>query len=250
VVRLFRDDLHTLTGAYALDAIDGPERERFEHHLHRCQPCGHEVRGLQETAARLAVAVARTPPPRMKVAVLGAAARTRQLPPVVDTRPAPDPRAARGRRPRLAVVVASVATAVVIALGIAFGMQRDQLNVVRAQQHAVAAVLNAPDARIVTDRTNLGGTATVVVSARLHKLIFTTHGLPTLAGSRVYQLWVMGPGGSATSVGLLAKSGDAGTLPLLASGLIRGDRMGVTVEPSGGTKQPTTKPIVVITAGR
>lgn len=248
-MRLLREDLHMLTGAYALDAIDGAERDRFERHLHRCQPCGHEVRGLQETATRLAVAVAGTPPPAMKAAVLASAARTRQLPPAVDARPAPDKRAARGRRPRLAVVIASVATAVVIALGIAFGMQRDQLDTVRAQQRAVAAVLNAPDARIVTEPTSLGGTATMVVSAHQHRLIFTTNGLPALASSRVYQLWVVDPGGGATSVGLLTRSGTEGTLPVLASGLIRGDRMGVTVEPSGGTKQPTTKPIVVISAG-
>lgn len=186
----------------------------------------------------------------MKAAVLASAARTRQLPPAVETRPVPDKLAARGRRrPRLAVAIASVATAVVIALGIGFGMQRDQLDTVRAQQRAVAAVLNAPDARIVTEPTSLGGTATMVVSAQQHRLIFTTNGLPALADSRVYQLWVMGPGGGATSVGLLMRSGAEGTLPVLASGLIRGDRMGVTVEPSGGTKQPTTQPIVVISAG-
>ncbi len=83
-MKLLRHDLHTLTGAYALDAIDGTERERFEHHLNRCQSCGQEVRGLQETATRLALAVARVPPPGFKAAVLaggGAApASTRRWP--------------------------------------------------------------------------------------------------------------------------------------------------------------------------
>ena len=48
-MKLLRHDLHALTGVYALDAIDGSERDRFEHHLLHCQPCENEVRGLQET---------------------------------------------------------------------------------------------------------------------------------------------------------------------------------------------------------
>ena len=88
-MKLLRHDLHTLTGAYALDAIDGSERERFEHHLVRCQPCEYEVRGLQETATRLGQAVASRPPAQMKARVLAAVATTRQLPPLPAARPLP-----------------------------------------------------------------------------------------------------------------------------------------------------------------
>jgi anti-sigma-K factor RskA len=242
-VKLLRHDLHTLTGVYALDAIDGAERERFEHHLHRCQPCDHEVRGLQETATRLAVAAARVPPPDLKVAVLTAAARTRQHPPLSDVRSLPEPRTRW--RPRLAGVVAAAATAVAIALGVTLGVQHGELSNARAQQRQVAAVLNATDARIVTARTSLGGTVTVVVASRLHELVYTTSGLPALSHARVYQLWLMGPSAN-TSAGLLPRGSGGSTAPLLAAGLARGDRFGVTVEPAGGSKQPTTKPIVAI----
>jgi len=254
-VKLLRPDLHTLTGVYAVDAIDGTERDRFERHLDRCQSCDQEVRGLQETATRLAIAVARTPPPGMKAAVLTAAAQTRQHPPVPDAdraaarrdaaRPA---RAGVSRLPRLAIGVAAVASAVVITLGVLFGIQRGDLDAARAQQRAVAAVLNSPDARIVTERTAAGGTATVVVARSLRKLIFTSRGLPALKGSRVYQLWLIGPAG-AVSAGLLPGASQGKTAPVLASGLVRGDQVGVTVEPAGGTKQPTTKPIVLIGLG-
>jgi hypothetical protein len=33
---------------------------------------------------------------------------------------------------------------------------------------------------------------------------------------------------------------------LLASAVHSGDRIGITVEPAGGTKQPTTTPVAVI----
>jgi len=241
---LRRDDLHTLTGAYALDAVDGAERDRFEHHLHRCQPCTHEVRGLHETATRLAVAVARQPPPALRERVLTAAAMTRQMPPVTDVGALPQSRHRRRRRvPRLAVAVVAAGMAVVIALGITVAVTRRQLDDARAQQQAVAAVLNSPDATILTHRTSLGGTVTVVVSHSERKVIFTAAGLPSLPHSKVYQLWLLGPPGTR-SAGLLPLPTGGRTVPQLASGLARGDSVGVTVEPAGGSPQPTTKPIV------
>jgi anti-sigma-K factor RskA len=243
-MKLLRHDLHTFTGAYALDAIDGSERERFEHHLVRCQPCEHEVRGLQDTATRLAQAVAARPPEQMKARVLAAVAVTRQLPPVPDARPLPAPRAGWTRR--LAMPAAAACLAVAIVLGVLLGISRHQLSTERAEQRAIAAVLTSPDARLVRAPTSVGGVATVVVDAHLHRFVFTTAGLPALADARVYQLWVMGPGGSATSAGLLTTAGNGQTAPVLATGLAPGDRVGVTVEPAGGTTKPTTTPIVVI----
>ena len=85
-MKIRRDDLHVLTGSYALDAVSDTEREEFERHLRHCPSCTAEVRGLRETAARLALAAAVVPPARMEPRVLAAAHRTRQLPP----RPGPD----------------------------------------------------------------------------------------------------------------------------------------------------------------
>ena len=39
---------HTLAGAYAMDALDGQDRARFERHLERCEECTREVAGLHE----------------------------------------------------------------------------------------------------------------------------------------------------------------------------------------------------------
>ncbi|MFD7513162.1 zf-HC2 domain-containing protein, partial [Streptomyces sp. NPDC059853] len=75
------EDVHTLSGAYALDALPAPEREEFERHLERCEPCAREVRELAATAARLAGAVALTPPPGMRDRVMRRIATVRQDPP-------------------------------------------------------------------------------------------------------------------------------------------------------------------------
>lgn len=254
MVRLFLPDLHGLTGAYAVDALDAGERERFEQHLGRCSSCEHEVRGMQETATRLAVAVAAPPPAGLKAAVLTAAAQTRQHPPIRDAAPGPEARlrarhrrggAPLRRRFRLAAPVAALAAAIVIALGVTVGVQQSRLDRIQAQQHEVTAVLSAPDARIVSGRTALGGHTTMVVAASLDKMVFTAAGLPVLADARVYQLWLLTPAGGAIPNGLLPKaSGAAATL--VAAGPPYGDQVAVTVEPAGGTRQPTSKPIVVL----
>ena len=244
-MRLLREDMHALAGVFALDALDEAERERFERHLGHCPACDNEVRGLQETAARFALAVASQPPDQLRERVMTAAARTRQLPPLPHPHVRPPKPAADWVR-RLAIPLAAACLVLAVVLGVLLGMARSQLDNARSEQRQIAAVLNVPGARIVTVRTSLGGQATVVVARRLDELIFTSAGLPGLPGSRVYQLWVMGSNGSATSAGLLARAADGSTAPVLASGLVAGDRIGVTVEPAGGTKKPTTTPIVVI----
>jgi anti-sigma-K factor RskA len=255
-VKVLRRDPHSLSGAYALDALEDSEREHFEQHLQRCQDCQQEVRGLRDTATQLALAVARMPPPQLKGLVLEAAARTGQNPPVSEHRAGAQPRHARAQRraraPRLArvprllgVAATAAAVAVAVVLGFTEAATQHRLDRAQAQEQAIVAVLNAPDAKIVVNRVSGGGTATVVFSRHSHKMIFTTAGLPPLAASKVYELWVLAPH-AARPAGLLPAPSEGRTAPLLAAGLGRGDSAAVTIEPAGGTSQPTSKPIVAI----
>jgi anti-sigma-K factor RskA len=240
-VRFLREELHTLTGVYALDALDGAERDRFTRHLDRCPACDHEVRGMRDTAARLGMAVAAVPPAYLRERVLAAAARTRQLPP--ETEPAP----ARGafRFPRPAALLAAAAAAVAIVLGVTQVVTQRELGHARAQTQAVESVLSAPDAQLVMRRTSAGGLATVVVSPSRHALVLTTSGLPVLPAAKVYEVWYMKPGDDRPA-GLLSASAAGRTAPLLADRLAAGDQIGVTVEPAGGTSRPTTAPILLM----
>jgi anti-sigma-K factor RskA len=232
---------HTLAGVYALDALHtDAERDRFERHLRGCQACGAQVRGLQATAARLAMAVAQAPPPGLRERVLALIARTAQLPPEPVATHARQPRPAR----RLAVAAGAVGLVAVIVLGIALVGSQRNLSRERAQARAIAAVLAAPDARILTGTTSHGGTATVIVSAAEHKMVVTTAGLPRLPSAKVYQLWLIGPPHTRSAGLLTAVAGR--TQPMLATGLAPGDIVGLTVEPAGGTAKPTTTPILLI----
>jgi anti-sigma-K factor RskA len=229
-VKVMRDDLHVLTGSYVLDAISETEREEFERHLQNCPTCDAEVRGLRETAARLALACAVTPPARMEQQVLAATYRTRHRRRVQPERALRFPR-------RIAVLAAAASVAAAVALGITQLSARHQLD--HARDTAIARVVTAPDACVEAARTSAGGNVTVVTSAALREAVVSTSGMASLPSSRVYQVWVMSPSG-ARSAGLMHGSS------LLASSVRPGDRIGITVEPAGGTTQPTTTPVAVL----
>jgi len=249
-VSVQRHELHLLTGGYAFDALPGAERAAFEKHLARCEPCADEVRGLRETAARLGIATAIEPPREMRARVLAAAPLTRQLPPGGISRTVIGRRERPGRpriRPSRAGVAATILTlaAAVAFLFVTQVSTRHELQQSQAGNRVIAAVLAAPDARIVTAPASVGGSVTAVISARQREAVVTTAGVPAPAGTRVYQLWVMSPAG-ARSAGLLPASHGGPATPVLAVGVVPGDRLGITVEPAGGTAQPTTTPVVVM----
>lgn len=91
--------LHLLTGAYALNALEPGERESFEDGALESEETLREVRSLSETAARLAEDTAPvTPPARVKADIMAAIRKTPQLPAIrdadeatKDTPPAADP---------------------------------------------------------------------------------------------------------------------------------------------------------------
>jgi Anti-sigma-K factor rskA/Putative zinc-finger len=257
-MRLRRPELHTLAGAYALDAVPEADRVRFERHLARCRACAREQRELSEATARLAEAVAADPPAELVDRVIAAAARTRQLPPVTGPVPAwparllrkvwnarRPPGLRRARRRRLALALAAVFLAAAAGSGAIALTAEHSLGAARQGDHAIAEVLNAPDAVMLTSRVKTGGAATVVMSHRDHALVFTTAGLPPLPGGRGYQLWLMGPRGDR-SAGMLPTAHNGMTSPVIATGLAAGDWVGLTVEPGAGSPHPTSSPILML----
>ena len=73
------NEVHTLSGAYALDALTEIERAGFARHLAECSVCETEVAEFRETAARLGMAAWETPPARLRERVMAEVAQTRQV---------------------------------------------------------------------------------------------------------------------------------------------------------------------------
>src|ERR1700712_4964854 len=80
-------DIHALSGAYAIDALDDIERAQFERHLAECPACTAEVRSLRETGALLAETTATAPSAALRARVLAGITTVRPLPPVVAEEP-------------------------------------------------------------------------------------------------------------------------------------------------------------------
>ncbi|MGF7237125.1 MAG: anti-sigma factor [Frankia sp.] len=223
-------DTHTLTGAYALDALDDHERASVERHLAECPVCADEVEQLRAVAALLGSAAAEPPPPSLRDAVLAGVEGTRQLPPRLPSRG----RASRTRR--LYAVAASVAAGVVLA---AFGVvavdQHDQLNQARRQAADLGAFASAIAA---TTSHPVAGGGTLAAAAAGDHVFVSARDLPALPGGRVYQLWLTGPTG-IRSLGVV--DGQSGGVDrLVTASPSEALAVKVTIEPAAGSAQPTT----------
>ncbi|MET7483557.1 anti-sigma factor [Streptomyces sp. NPDC005538] len=261
--RLFgRGDLHSLAAPYALDALEPDERRQFEKHLKGCDRCAEEVRALTEDAVRLAWSTAAQPPLMMRDRVLAAVRNTPQEPGPLREHarerreytprlPAhvwgTQPQASRARVPQrrpffVPFATATAAAALVVASLFAVQANRtqDKLDAEQAQSREIAHVLSAADARATTGADAQGRSIGVIASASEGRAVVTLSGYGALPSDRVHQLWLMRPDAQPRSLGLFK-----GDTPLVATGLDKtATSLAVTVEPDGGSPQPTTQPVV------
>ncbi|MYS43484.1 anti-sigma factor, partial [Streptomyces sp. SID5998] len=88
------------------------------------------------------------------------------------------------------------------------------------------------------------GAGTLVVSASRDRAVFMASGMVRPPSGKVYQLW-FDDGGTMRSAGLM----DPGrtTQAVLMRGAVDGaSGVGITVEPAGGSRQPTTTPVALL----
>lgn len=230
-------ELHTLSGAFALNALSAEEAEDFRRHLEACPACRQEVAELQQAAARMGASEAVAPPEHLRTRVLAAVDRTPQLPPrtggggtVIEVAPH-----RWGRRLLFA------AAAVVLVVAGAFGI--NQIGDEAQEQQSLLAegvvrVFSAEDARTATMETENGGRISVAASPELNQMAVDTDELPPLDDQHVYQLWAVHDG-QMESVGVLEREKGA-YMEMPAPDT----EVAITVEPAGGSEQPTTDPIM------
>ncbi len=226
-------DIHALVGAYSVDALDDIERASFDKHLAGCPACRAEVDSLREAAAALADDVAVAPPAELRSLVLTDIARVRPLPPVA---PVGGPIVRRKWFPAL------VAAAVIALVGIGGVVWHPWSDDSSQQISATDQVLADPQAQEFTQELPGGATATIVRSEKLHQAVLVTEDMPPAPDGMVYQLWLQSPDQQMVPAGLME--------PGQTTALLEGDAAeavgaGVTVEPPGGSEQPTSDPIVL-----
>ena len=253
------------SGSYVLDAMDENERKDFETQLAGSEELRNEVTELTDTAVLLGLAVEPvTPSPALKqniMARLGQTpqldreeARARALHAVPTLSAYPEPQSVRETDPKAQArwysrpVLGFVAAAAAVVL-IAGGVVGTNLVIQGAntsqQADALASINTASDVQRAEASVSTGGKVTLVWSLSQGKSAMIGTGLKVLPSDKTYELWYINPSGKPTPAGLFESNG-RNTLKVLTGHMSKGDTVGVTVEPSGGSKAPTSKPVVAI----
>lgn len=226
-------DIHALSGAYAVDAVDEFERAQFERHLADCPTCRAEVDSLREAASLIGETSAQQPPDSLRASVLAGIQTVRPLPPVVV---AATERGRATRRRFPALVAAAVALIAIGGAGAtAIDLARDDSSNQEVVLSATDRVLQADDATRVTKQLPEGGTATVVRSQSLKQAVILTEDMPAAPRLHTYELWLQ-RGDEMIPAGQIA--GGTNTV-LLEGDASAADGVGITVEDAG---EPATEP--------
>ena len=214
------DEMLDLVAVYALGAVGADEARFISAHLATCEDCRREYEVLRPAAD----AVALSTDDKLD-AKDSAPMKSRLMDAVRATLPA---QVARRHRARPAMWVAGFALAAALVMGFfTWNAERrvNDLQLASAQVYRVAAgeVYRTPQ-----------------------RVYLVMRSLPSLPANRVYQAWTLAPGAKTVAPSLTFVPDEHGfvvvSLPVPASDV---SAVAVSVEPAGGSKAPTTKPLFV-----
>jgi len=270
-----RPDTDTMSGAYVLDALDHDERTAFEARMTGSADLRAEVDGLSATAVLLARAATPVEPSaELRSSILGLLSSTPQLPPLaapakhaarvepeVDEHIAPvidvasgagdvrrGSRLAHSRwymRPSILLAGAAAAVGLFFGGGAILNGTHPVDGTTQVAASGVTQILTASDVKHTVSDVSTGGTATLYWSNGLKRSAVILNGVETLPAGKTYELWYINGSGKASAAGTVDMTSHSVT-HVLQGELKKGDTIGLTVEPAGGSTQPTSQPIAAI----
>lgn len=147
-------------------------------------------------------------------------------------------------RPAVLLGAAAAATALFFGGGAVLGQLNPATSISQPPSASgdVSQILAAKDVAHTAADISTGGKATLYWSNDLHRSAVILDGATSLPSGKTYQLWYI-DGSDTKSAGTMA-AGSNSVTQVLQGDLQKGDTVGITVEPTGGSKQPTGSPIV------
>jgi anti-sigma-K factor RskA len=244
---------------YALGALPAAQAQRVREHLVSCATCAREYARLRSVAALIGVSAetawdASSCPSTLLKPRIMAQVRSQKTPAGARTASAPAARRVPAW-PAYLVAAACIAIAIVSSMwnvALTGQLKQAQLELARSAQRSTSLASTLADERS-TMSDLLGSDAKRYVQSngevvtRGSRAYIAMHDLPQPPRGRVYQAWTLPKGTSkmvpsltfvpdSHGVAVIALPPDARTTAAVA----------VSVEPEGGSKQPTTKPILVV----
>jgi anti-sigma-K factor RskA len=238
------EELESSVAAWVLGALDADEAASIRIHVEGCVTCQQTAARLGRAAAALPLEVEEISPParlRERVYVAAAAARASTVPSaparkrVVPVRRGWKPAASiqMGRLP----VLLAVATLV---LALLIGLTAGDLIGRNSVAPAVAQVARY---QLVGHGTLAGARGTVINLKVEGVALVDFNGLPPLAKDKVYQLWLITPGGHPDSAAVFVPDSNGGKVVLVGLSLTGYSQMAVTAEDApNGSPAPSQQP--------
>jgi hypothetical protein len=220
------EDLRPEYDAFALGIADDPERSEIREHLERrCPVCVPGVADAMATVAAMTGAVKLTDPPR----------HLRQR---VSALVMPPPARSSPWLPWLITGIVSVALILV-----ARPARRPAAELARLE--AALAILDDPNTRDVSFGETQKPSRGRVLFSPGHGVVFIGAAMPRLAVGHTFELWLIPASGNPIPAGTFPANDDASAVYVRTFDNTTAAAVAVTVEPDGGSPQPTTTPFIV-----
>lgn len=247
-----RGDVTDLLALGAAGALSADEYRALDELLRGDPQLAAEYRDLQESAATLAQAASEPPPAALRASVLDAITNVEQLPPppasgaAEDSAPVPEQELETARaRPTIVpihhrrwMLPATAAAAVLMLLltGLLINRSAD------APGDQMAAVLNDDRAVMIPLSGELDGLR-LVASQDAGAAVILGSAVAMPARDMVFQLWAIY---DDQKVGMATfRPAATGEVAMLVDGIPDESEWAITMEPEGGSDQPTSDPVAV-----
>ena len=220
-------EIEELAGAYALRALPEETLREVEGHLADCTR-HPDITALQAAALGLAAAAdEKEPPPALKARLMDAVRREAAA---EGRAAAPAPLRPRGWSWRPYALAAALALVAAGLLGWNVYLQTSDDG--------------GGEATLIRSLTDGGGARGRIVYVRDEGLaVMTVEGLASLPDDKTYQVWAISEG-RPTGIGLFDVAEGGRASAAMQVDLTAVDVIAVTVEPAGGSPQPTTAPVL------
>lgn len=238
------EELESLVAAWVLGALGAEEAETLRVHVEGCATCRQTASRLGRAAAALPLEVEEIAPParlRERVLVAAAAARAATVPSAparkrvapVPGRWKPTATIELGRLPMLAAA-ATVLLALLVGLVAGDLIGRNSVTPAPAQ---VARFTLVGHGSLVAAR------GTVIDLKNDGVALVDFNGLPPLAKGKVYELWLITPGGHPDAAAVFVPDSNGSKVVLVNMPLTGYSQMAVTAEDGpNGSVAPTQQP--------
>ena len=259
-----RGKFDDLKDAYALGALPEDEHRDFEAYLQAHPESQSEVEDIASIAALLAISPAgQEPPKRLRRSVMAMvnaeSANSRQ-----ERRQASPPSSWRASLDRLrdafpARIALGAAAALVVGLLSWNVLLQSEVQTLDGQNSELQAEIEA--ARAGADGTGgadagadgsrilamqaegeASGSDAEIMAFEGDRAVLVAQNMPTLPDDQTFQIWVIDDGGAQPSG--LFQPGEGPVATVVEQSLEGAETVAVTVEPSGGSPQPTTDPML------